>query len=83
MPAEILGLDYSRTMVQSSLAGYGRFVDAIHQQCNFHLLTRCRELLEIADGGVASFPQQLKSLLLRGLSIRALDFCQRKSQIKG
>ncbi len=57
-------------MVRDGLASYGRFLEAIHQQCNFHLLTRCRELLEIAKGGAARSPLQVKSLLLQGLSIR-------------
>jgi hypothetical protein len=41
-----------------------------HQQCNFHLLTRRRELLEIAKGSAARFPLQVKSLLQQGFAIR-------------
>jgi hypothetical protein len=56
--------------VHDRLASYGRFLDAIHQQCRFHLLTRCRKLLEIAKGVAACFPLQVKGLLLQCLSIR-------------
>ena len=70
VPAAILGLDYDGTVVHDGLASYGRFLDAIHQQCNFHLLKRCCKLLEIARGSAACFPLQVKGLLLQGLSIR-------------
>ena len=70
-PAQrLLGLDWSGWMVHDGWSVYDRFTQAIHQQCNTHLLNRCRELLEVAQGGAARFPLALKALVQKGLATR-------------
>ena len=70
-PAQrLLGLDWSGWMVHDGWSVYDRFTQAIHQQCNTHLLNRCRELLEVAQGGASRFPLALKALLQKGLATR-------------
>jgi transposase len=71
VPAErLLGLDWPGWLVHDGWRVYEQFTRAIHQQCNTHLLHRCRELLELARGGAARFPQALKALLQKGLATR-------------
>ncbi len=70
-PAQrLLGLDWSGWLVHDGWSVYDQFTRAIHQQCNTHLLHRCHELLEVARGGAARFPQTLKDLLQKGLALR-------------
>jgi transposase len=70
-PAErLLGLDYSGTLVHDGLAPYDRFERARHQQCNQHILRRCRELLETATGAAVRFPRRIAALLRQGLALR-------------
>jgi transposase len=70
-PAErLLGLDWSGRLVHDGWNVYDRFVNAIHQQCNTHLLHRCRELLEVARRGAVRFPRDLQALLQKGLATR-------------
>lgn len=70
-PAQrLLGLDWSGWLVHDGWSVYDQFTRAIHQQCNTHLLHRCRELREVAQGGAARFPQALKALLQKGLTTR-------------
>jgi transposase len=66
----LLGLDWSGWLVHDGWSVYDQFTRAIHQQCNTHLLHRCHELLEVARGGAARFPQTLKDLLQKGLTTR-------------
>jgi transposase len=66
----LLGLDWSGRLVHDGWSVYDRFFQAIHQQCNAHLLNRCRELLEVARRGAARFPLGVKGLLQRGLAVR-------------
>lgn len=70
VPAEIIGLDYDGTLIHDGLASYGRFQNALHQQCLAHLLTRCRQLLETATAGAVRFPRAVQALLLRSLAVR-------------
>ena len=70
-PAErLLGLDWSGQLVHDGWSVYDRFVEAIHQQCNAHLLRRCQELLEVARRGAVRFPRAVKELLQKGLATR-------------
>jgi len=70
-PAErLLGLDWSGRLVHDGWSVYDRFVQAIHQQCNAHLLNRCKELLELARRGAVRFPRAVKELLQKGLATR-------------
>jgi transposase len=70
-PAErLLGLDWSGRLVHDGWSPYDAFTRAIHQQCNAHLINRCKKLLETATTGAARFPAAVKTLLLRGLALR-------------
>jgi transposase len=70
-PAErLLGLDWPGRLVHDGWSVYDRFGEAIHQQCNAHLLNRCNELLEVARRGAVRFPRAVKSLLQKGLATR-------------
>jgi transposase len=66
----LLGLDWSGRLVHDGWSVYDRFLRAIHQQCNAHLLNRCKELLEVARRGAARFPLAIKRLLQQGLAAR-------------
>jgi len=66
----LLGLDWSGRLVHDGWSVYDRFVQAIHQQCNAHLLNRCKELLEVARRGEARLPLAVKRLLQQGLAVR-------------
>ncbi len=67
---ELLGLDWSGRLVHDGWSPYDRFQEAVHQQCNAHLINRCNELLETATPVVARFPRAVKELLQRGLGLR-------------
>jgi transposase len=70
-PAEdLLGPDWDGRMVHDGWSVYDRFAQAVHQQCNAHLIKRCNELLETATPGPARFPRAVKELLQRGLRLR-------------
>jgi transposase len=66
----LLGLDWRGRLVHDGWSVYDRFLQAIHQQCNAHLLNRCKELLEVARRGAARFPLAVKGLLQQGLAVR-------------
>lgn len=66
----LLGLDWSGRLVRDGWSVYDRFVHAVHQQCNAHLLNRCQELLEVARCGAVRFPRAVKALLQQGLAVR-------------
>lgn len=66
----LLGTDWSGRLVHDGWSVYDRFLWAIHQQCNAHLLNRCKELLEVARRGAARLPLSVKRLLQTGLAAR-------------
>jgi transposase len=66
----LLGLDWRGRLVHDGWSVYDRFSQAIHQQCNAHLLNRCKELLEVARRGAVRFPLAVKGLLQQGLVVR-------------
>lgn len=68
--ARLLGLDWPGRLVHDGWSVYDRFLQAIHQQCNAHLLNRCKELLEVARRGAARLPLAVKGLLQQGLVTR-------------
>jgi transposase len=67
---EILGAGYDGIIGHDGWAAYDSFKKARHQQCLFHFLVRCRELLETASGGAVRFPRALKTLLLDSIDLR-------------
>jgi transposase len=68
--SSVLGKDYAGTLVADGWAPYRRFKAATHQTCLAHLLRRCSEMLETAQGGAARFPRQVKEILLAALAVR-------------
>lgn len=57
VPEEVLGLDWSGTMIHDGWAPYDFFEQADHQQCLRHPQSRCKRLLEIATRGAVRFPR--------------------------
>jgi transposase len=63
-PAEqLLGLDWSGTLVHDGWSVYDRFTQAFHQQCLRHLQRRCQELLETAVRGAVRLPRAVLGLI--------------------
>lgn len=65
-----LGPYWDGVMVHDGWAPYDRFTEAIHQQCVFHIKTRCREILTTAVGAARAFPQQVLDLMNDALAAR-------------
>jgi transposase len=63
-PAEqLLGLDWSGTLVHDGWSVYDRFTVAAHQQCLAHLTRRCQNLIETACGAAARLPRGVLELV--------------------
>ncbi len=72
-PAEqLLGLDWSGTLVHDGWRVYDRFTRAAHQQCVRHLQRRCQELLETAVRGAARLPHAVLSLIDQAFELRRI-----------
>ncbi|HEX3994410.1 MAG TPA: IS66 family transposase [Acetobacteraceae bacterium] len=70
-PAEqLLGLDWSGTLVHDGWSVYDRFTRAFHQQCLRHLQRRCLELLETAVRGARRLPHAVLALIDRAFAWR-------------
>ncbi|HEX3654576.1 MAG TPA: IS66 family transposase [Pirellulales bacterium] len=70
-PAEqLLGLDWSGTLVHDGWSVYDRFAHAAHQQCLGHLQRRCEQLLETASGGAGCLPRAVLGLIDRAYTLR-------------
>ncbi len=70
-PAEqLLGLDWSGTLVHDGWSVYDRFTQAFHQQCLRHLQRRCQELLATAVRGAVRFPRAVLALIERAYALR-------------
>ena len=67
---QLLGLDWSGQLVHDGWSPYDAFTQAVHQQCNAHLINRCNEMLETAPSAAGRFPAAVKELLQRGLALR-------------
>jgi transposase len=66
---QLIGEDFSGKLVHDGWASYDRYVRALHQQCNAHLIRRCDEMIETATRGAAVFPAKIKAILQRGLRL--------------
>jgi len=63
-PAEqLLGKDWSGTLVHDGWSVYDNFKCAAHQQCLAHLQRRCETLLTTASGIAAQFPRSVLTLI--------------------
>lgn len=71
LPAvELLGADWSGTLVHDGWSVYDGFAAAAHQQCLAHLQRRCQELLETAVQGAARFPRAVLGLIDDAFALR-------------
>lgn len=68
--AAVLAESYAGVLVADGWAPYRRFLQATQQTCLAHLLRRCREMLETAQGGAVRFPRQVKAILQAALAVR-------------
>lgn len=66
----ILGAGYAAFLVHDGWGPYYRFLQAYHQSCLRHLLTRCQEMARIASAAAAAFPAAVKDLLQTSLQLR-------------
>jgi transposase len=66
----VIGRDWGGVLVHDGFASYGRFAEAIHQQCAAHILVRARELLAAATRGAVRFPRQVLGLFAEALDLR-------------
>jgi len=70
-PAEdLLGADWSGTLVHDGWSVYDRFTNAAHQQCLAHLQRRCERLLETAARGAVRLPRAVLGLIERAYALR-------------
>lgn len=67
---ELLGEDFPGKLGHDGYVVYDDLALAIHQQCLRHLLTRCRDMLQVAVGGAVRFPRAVKKLLADSLALR-------------
>ena len=66
----VIGRAWEGVLVHDGFASYGRFTEAIHQQCVAHILVRARELLAVATRGAVRFPRQVLGLFTEALDLR-------------
>lgn len=70
-PAEqLLGIDWSGTLVHDGWSVYDRFTRAFHQQCLAHLQRRCQELLETAVRSAVHLPRAVLGLIDKSFTLR-------------
>jgi transposase len=70
-PAEqLLGEDWSGTLVHDGWSVYDRFTSAFHQQCLGHLQRRCEDLLTTSVRGAVRFPRAVLGLIDRAYALR-------------
>jgi transposase len=67
---QVIGLDYSGTLVHDGFASYDRFVEAMHQGCVAHPLRRAHILEAHQIGRARSFPRQVIELFQEALGVR-------------
>lgn len=67
---ELLGTDWSGTLVHDGWSVYDGFTNASHQQCLAHLQRRCERLLQTAVRGAARLPRAVLGLIDRAYDLR-------------
>lgn len=68
--ATVLGADFGGFLTRDGWGVYRQFLQAFHQSCLRHLLSRCREMMEVSRGQAAEFPRQVQAILKAALSLR-------------
>lgn len=69
---ELLGADWSGTLVHDGWSVYDGFTAAAHQQCLAHLERRCQNMLETAERGAVRFPRAVLGLIDDAFAMRRL-----------
>ncbi|HEV3192428.1 MAG TPA: IS66 family transposase [Polyangiaceae bacterium] len=67
---DLLGADWSGTLVHDGWSVYDRFTSAAHQQCLAHLQRRCQQLLETAVRGAVRLPRAVLDMIERADALR-------------
>jgi transposase len=67
--SSILGEEYAGWLIHDGLALYYKFLKAAHQSCVWHLMARCRRMVE-ASPATADFPLAVHQLLEDALALR-------------
>ena len=67
---EVIGPDWNGELSHDGFASYGRFTEAVHQQCAAHILRRARDMLEWATRGAVHFPRQVIALFTEAIHLR-------------
>ena len=70
VPEEILGRNYSGTMIHDGWSPYDTFKNARHQQCLAHLIRRAKALEEAGTRGAVRFPRQVLEILGHAFGLR-------------
>jgi len=68
--ATVLGAGFAGFLTRDGWGVYRQFLQALHQSCLRHLLTRCREMMEVNRGPAAEFPRRVQAILKAALSLR-------------
>lgn len=66
----VLGADFAGFLTRDGWGVYRQFLQAFHQTCLRHLLSRCREMIEVASQPAAEFPRRVQVILQAALSLR-------------
>jgi transposase len=67
---QVVGADWSGTLVHDGWAAYDRLTAARHQQCLAHLVRRCREMAAVASGGAVQFPRRVLAWVQAAFAVR-------------
>lgn len=68
--ATVLGAGFAGFLTRDGWGVYRQFQQAFHQSCLRHLLSRCREMIEVAGPQAAEFPRRVQVILKAALSLR-------------
>jgi transposase len=66
----VIGRDWPGILSHDGFASYGRFGEAVHQQCVAHVFRRARDLLAGATRGAVRFPRQVIALFTEAIRWR-------------
>lgn len=67
---QVIGSDWSGTLVHDGWSSYDQFDQACHQQCQAHVLRRAEKMAQAAHGRNKRFPRQVIGLFQESLQVR-------------
>jgi transposase len=68
--ATVLEAEFAGFLTRDGWCVYRQFLQAFHQTCLRHLLTRCEEMMEVSRGRAGEFPRRVQVILQAALSLR-------------